>query len=90
MKSIRAVITGRVQGVFFRAFTREKALELDVRGYVRNLPNGAVELVAVGEDSAVDALIGWVSQGPPGSRVENVSVNEMDTSEKFDRFFIAY
>jgi acylphosphatase len=90
MKSVRAVITGRVQGVCFRAFTREKALELGVRGYVRNMPDGSVELVASGDTAAVDALLGWVSQGPPGSRVRDVSVNETETSGEFDRFFIAY
>jgi acylphosphatase len=90
MKSIKAVIAGRVQGVCFRAFTREKALELGVKGYVRNMPDGSVELVASGEPAAVDALVGWVSQGPPGSRVRDVSVNESATDEKYDRFFIAY
>ena len=62
-------MAGRVQGVFYRAATRQKAQELGVTGYARNLPDGRVEVMACGEAAAVDALCQWLWQGPPHARV---------------------
>lgn len=69
---VRAVVTGRVQGVGFRAFTRGHARELGVDGWVRNRIDGSVELVAAGSRDAVAALIDRLHQGPPASRVDGV------------------
>lgn len=90
MKRVKAVVSGRVQGVWFRASTREKAEELGVRGYVKNLPDGRVEIVAVGEKEKVDALLEWASQGPPGARVKDITLKTLETAEQFDRFFVAF
>jgi|TARA_B100001964_G_scaffold152186_1_gene167534 acylphosphatase len=62
-------VDGRVQGVGFRWFTRERALTLGLTGYVRNLPDGAVETVAEGPTAALDEFVSHVHHGPPMSRV---------------------
>jgi acylphosphatase len=74
----RVRIHGRVQGVFFRNWTREKALALGVRGWVRNRRDGSVELEAFGEDEAVEALIAACRAGPPAARVERVEVEAVE------------
>ncbi|MEA3010802.1 MAG: acylphosphatase [Sphingomonadales bacterium] len=70
----RVRIHGRVQGVFFRNWTRDKALGLGLGGWVRNRLDGSVELVAHGDDEAVEALIAACRTGPPAARVERVEV----------------
>jgi len=66
------LISGRVQGVFFRASTRDTAVSLGLTGYARNLPDGRVEVVACGEAEAIAALERWLHEGPPMSRVTDV------------------
>ena len=73
MACARFIIRGRVQGVFFRASTREQALKLDVSGYAKNLADGSVEVLAGGSDQALDALQKWLREGPPSARVESVA-----------------
>lgn len=65
-------ISGRVQGVFFRASTRREALNLGLTGYARNLSDGSVEVLACGPASAVEQLGIWLSVGPPAARVSIV------------------
>ena len=72
------VVTGRVQGVAFRAWTREQAQALGVSGWVRNRTDGAVEAVLAGTDAAVEALIAALHDGPPAARVEAVRVAKAD------------
>ena len=67
-------VSGRVQGVFFRASTASKAVALGVKGHAINLPDGRVEVLACGPANAVDALIGWLHRGPDGARVDDVDV----------------
>ncbi|NOZ59153.1 MAG: acylphosphatase, partial [Euryarchaeota archaeon] len=62
-------ISGRVQGVFYREYTRRKAQELGVKGWVRNLPDGRVEAVFEGEDRAVDEMVRWCWEGSPYASV---------------------
>ena len=69
---IRAIVRGRVQGVYFRASTREEALRLGVSGYARNLPDGSVEVVAEGSEEEVRALLDYLHSGPAHARVESV------------------
>lgn len=64
------LVAGHVQGVFFRASTREQAQQLGITGYARNLPDGRVEVVACGTDTQLDALHGWLRRGPPQAVVE--------------------
>jgi len=90
MKHVRAIVSGLVQGVWFRASTCDKARVLGVRGYVRNLPGGEVELVAEGEDTAVDELLEWAKQGPPGAHVEKVAVETLFHEGKYEGFRVQY
>ncbi|MBM0108725.1 acylphosphatase [Steroidobacter sp. S1-65] len=80
----RCFISGRVQGVFFRASTRQKATELGCAGYARNLPDGRVEVLAVGEPQAVQSLVDWLWQGPPAADVKQVDVQELSPDELLD------
>jgi acylphosphatase len=68
----RCLVSGRVQGVYFRASTAEQAVRLGVTGYARNLADGRVEVLACGEDAAVEALCEWLREGPPAARVTQV------------------
>ncbi len=90
MKKVRAVVTGRVQGVWFRAATRDKAKQLGVNGYVRNLASGAVEFVAEGDDSEVDRFIQWARQGPPLARVDDVDVEILQYDAEYNDFRVRY
>jgi len=77
----RCHVSGRVQGVYFRASTREQALRLGLSGYARNLDDGRVEVLVVGEPSAVDSLIAWLHVGPPAANVSGVSIQEISPEE---------
>ena len=70
---VHALITGTVQGVFYRASTQNEAKKLDLTGYVRNLPDGSVELEAQGDSADVDALLAWCRQGPPDAEVARIT-----------------
>ncbi|MBK6846947.1 MAG: acylphosphatase [Proteobacteria bacterium] len=72
MKQLRARIVGRVQGVYFRASTRNEARRLGLRGWVRNCADGAVELLAEGPEQALGLLLAWCRHGPPAAQVEAV------------------
>lgn len=75
MKRVRVLVSGRVQGVFYRATCAERARQLGVGGWVRNLPDGRVEAVFEGPDDRVDAIVEWCRQGPPFARVEHMEVH---------------
>ena len=70
------VVTGRVQGVFYRASCADRARAAGVNGWIRNRFDGAVEAEFEGPPALVDALVAWCGQGPPGARVEGVRVTE--------------
>jgi acylphosphatase len=74
----RSFVSGRVQGVFFRATCVRKAQSLGVRGFARNLDDGRVEVLAGGEAAAVEALIAWLWEGSPASKVTAVETTEVD------------
>ena len=86
--AIRFLVSGRVQGVCFRASTQEQARHLGLRGYVRNLTDGRVEVLATGSDEALEALATWLRQGPPLSRVDAVARQAAATPIEQDRFEI--
>jgi acylphosphatase len=67
------LVSGRVQGVFYRAYTQDMARQLGLTGWVRNLPDGQVELVACGDESGLTRLEQWLRQGPPHAQVETVT-----------------
>jgi acylphosphatase len=81
MTATRFLVSGRVQGVFFRAATRERALALGISGHARNLPDGRVEVLASGSPEALSALADWLEVGPPAARVERVEREEIVSGE---------
>jgi acylphosphatase len=74
----RCYVSGRVQGVFYRASACQRAGALGVTGYARNLADGRVEVLACGETAAVEALCAWLREGPPAASVTQVLVEEVD------------
>lgn len=81
-------ISGRVQGVFFRAHTAERARRLGVVGFVRNLPDGRVEAVFEGDAPAIEKMLTWCHQGPPRARVESMKVQWEEPRGDFAEFQI--
>ena len=86
MTAARFFVEGHVQGVLFRASTRQQATELGVRGYARNLHDGRVEVLAVGDVQAVERLAEWLKHGPPHARVDRVERIEADEGEAGPEF----
>lgn len=82
----RFYVAGKVQGVFFRASTREQATRLGLRGYARNLADGRVEVLAAGDTSALDALADWLRHGPPHARVDALLRESARVEEAGDGF----
>ena len=89
-KRIHITVSGRVQGVFYRARTQEMALSLNLLGWVRNLSNGDVEMVAEGEESDLENLAAWCRQGPPSAVVTSVDVAWEEAGDDLERFAIRY
>lgn len=89
-RRVRVIITGIVQGVNFRRYTQMTAQGLSVNGWVRNLPNGAVEGCFEGDQEAVDAMLGWCRSGPPSGRVDSLEVIEETFAGEFCGFIIKY
>jgi acylphosphatase len=85
-RRVHLIVRGVVQGVGFRWATEREARRLGVRGYVRNLPTGDVEIVAEGRPDAIDRLVAWTKHGPPGARVETVNLAEEDPTGEFSDF----
>ena len=75
MRRAHVLVRGAVQGVFFRAETRNRARSLGVDGWVRNTPDGAVEAVFEGDDQRVESMVDWCGRGPAGARVEDVEAS---------------
>ncbi len=87
---VHIYVSGRVQGVFYRSNTRKKALELGLTGWVRNLPDGRVEIVAEGEREKLERLIEWCRRGPPLARVEDLEIRWEEPRGEFDSFTIRW
>ena len=79
MPAARFIVQGIVQGVFYRASTREQATHLGLRGQAKNLPGGEVEVLAIGDAAALAALEQWLQRGPPAAKV--ASVERQDLAE---------
>ena len=73
MMTVRCFVSGRVQGVFYRAAARNEAERLGITGYARNLSDGRVEVLACGAKSSVEELCAWLAKGPPHAEVNNVT-----------------
>jgi len=87
---IKVVVTGRVQGVFFRAETKRTADQLGIKGYVKNLANGSVEAVFYGNKKIVTQMVQWCHKGPTASIVEDVATQEQVATSNFTAFEIRY
>ncbi len=83
-------VSGIVQGVFFRAHTRDVARSLNLTGQVRNLRDGRVEVIAEGPRDTIERFIEWCHEGPPGARVDNVEIHWDDATDQFKNFEISY
>ena len=85
MLAKRIFVSGRVQGVFYRASTRDQARRLQLSGYAKNLPDGRVEVLAIGAPGAIEALEKWLWQGPPAAQVTNVVSEPVDVDRVGDQ-----
>ena len=91
LASVRAIVNGRVQGVFFRDFVFRRAAELGLTGFVRNLPNGrAVEVHAEGEKKQLEKLLSYLKVGPPAAKVEEVVTDWSEYTGSYSHFSIGY
>jgi acylphosphatase len=82
------IISGRVQGVWFRASTKQKAKQLRLNGWVRNNPDGNVEAIFEGDENLIKEMLNWCHNGPPLAKVTNVEVIYEEPSNGFNDFFI--
>lgn len=90
MKRLRLRIWGRVQGVFFRAHTQNEATTLNLVGWVRNCPDGTVELVAEGDEKNLMRLLDWCRIGPPNAKVLKIEPVWGEAEGEFKNFTIKY
>ena len=89
-KRIHIFVTGRVQGVFFRQSTRVMAIKNNVNGWVCNLDDGRVEIVAEGEKSNINTMVDWCKTGPANSRVDEFELSEENSTDEFENFEVRY
>ena len=82
------LIRGRVQGVCYRMFACDEAARLGLTGWVRNLRDGSVEVVAEGDEGALRELVTWCRQGPPAARVTDVEADYLQASGEFEEFVV--
>lgn len=90
MKRLHLLISGRVQGVCFRAAARRQAGMLGLTGYARNLPDGRVEIVAEGPEEALKSLRRWAGRGPAGARVDDLAGSWSEPEKTFSAFEIGW
>lgn len=89
-RTVRVVISGRVQGVSYRFWTQQQARQRALVGWVRNLEGGEVEAVFSGAAEAVDAMLEACRQGPPAARVERIETFDVEAAPSLDQFTIKY
>jgi len=90
LKALHAYVSGLVQGVGYRAWTRKRAKELGLKGFVRNLPDGRVEVYAEGEEERLKELLELLHQGPFFARVEGVDYQLLEPRGEYEDFVILY
>jgi acylphosphatase len=84
------LVSGRVQGVYYRAFTQQAAQRLGLNGFCRNLPDGRVEVTAEGDRDVIETLVEQLRVGPPRAKVEDVQVHWKPTERRYKDFSIRY
>lgn len=87
MKAVKITVTGRVQGVFYRASAKDAAVQLMLKGFAQNQPDGSVYIEVEGDEENLNSFIAWCKHGPPRASVSNVVVEETGI-KKFQRFEI--
>ena len=87
---VHLLVSGRVQGVYYRASAQQEAQRLGLQGWVKNLPTGQVEALAEGDAQKVDAFIAWCHRGPPHARVDDVQVIRETPTGGFTGFVVAH
>ena len=90
MYQAQLIISGKVQGVFYRASCQEVAQRLGLAGWARNLSTGQVEVLAQGEKEKIEKLIEWCKKGPPGAKIAKIDTNWQNIKESLSDFEIRY
>ncbi len=88
VRKVKILVSGRVQGVYFRAFTQNKAKQLGVKGSARNLADGRVEIIAETKSPTIEEFIKWCSKGPVTARVDHIEVTELQSDDQLTSFDI--
>ncbi len=88
MRKVKILVSGRVQGVYFRLFTQNKAKHFAIKGSVKNLPDGRVEIIAEAGNMAIEKFIRWCHKGPITARVDHVEITELQPGELLTSFEI--
>lgn len=88
IRKVKILVSGRVQGVYFRLFTQNKAKHFAIKGSARNLPDGRVEIIAEAENLAIEKFIKWCHKGPITARVDQVEITELQHEESLTSFDI--
>ena len=87
---VHVIISGRVQGVWFRASTKDTAIQLGLKGWVKNTSDGKVEAVFEGEERKVNEMISWCHVGPSLAKVTDVKIKTEESTEEFEEFNVIY
>jgi acylphosphatase len=90
MKQLNIRITGRVQGIGYRHFAVRSAREFDIRGSVRNMPDGSVQVIALGEEDNLAGFIEKLRKGPTFSLVRDLQIEELATTKDYEDFHVEY
>lgn len=90
LRRVKITVSGRVQGVYFRLFTQNKAKHFSIKGSVKNLADGRVEIIAEAENMTIEKFIKWCHKGPVTARVDKVEVEELVHDEAFTTFDILH
>jgi len=87
---VHVLISGRVQGVWYRAFTKQKAEQLGIKGWVRNASDGKVEAIFEGEENKIDQMIDWCYKGPPLAKIKDIEIKKQQATNAFEDFSIKH
>lgn len=88
MRRVKVLVSGRVQGVYFRVFTQNKAKHFAIKGSVRNLPDGRVEIIAEAEHLTIEKFIKWCHKGPVTARVDQLEITDLSSDGALTSFEI--
>ncbi|MEA2096098.1 MAG: acylphosphatase [Candidatus Cloacimonadota bacterium] len=90
MKNLEIIVSGRVQGVCYRAFVLHRAKELNIKGYAKNMVNGSVKVIAIGEENTMNIFITMLKEGPSMARVDEIQTSKIIIGEEYSGFSIKY